>query len=265
MGVITITTDFGTKDWFVSVMKAVILNINPEAKVIDITHDIPLGDIKAAAFVIKEAYKYFPQDTIHLVVVDPGVGTERHPIVVKTSRYYFVGPDNGVFSYALSQEKVEEIFVIQNNLLFFSSNSISNTFHGRDIFAPVAAHLSKGLEIHKIGSKLQDYKKINFPLPCVVDNTIMGEVIYCDKFGNVITNISKKDIPSDLLHNCSAVVQIKTKKIKLHKTYQNVKIGNYLAYFGSSGYLEIARNGGSAQKCLKIYKPYKVIVKFKCK
>lgn len=137
MNIITLTTDFGLADWFVGSMKGVILGINPQARIVDITHDVPAGDIRAGAFALLASYRCFPRNTVHVAVVDPGVGSERAAIAVRTEEYFFVGPDNGVLSFALAHENVQEVRHLQNEMLF--RTPVSNTFHGRDIFAPVAA------------------------------------------------------------------------------------------------------------------------------
>src|SRR6266567_2035307 len=149
MRVITLTTDFGLSDWFVGSMKGVIFRINPRTTVVDLTHDLPPGDIRAGAFALAAAYRYFPKGTIHVAVIDPGVGTKRRAIAAQTADYFFVGPDNGVLSWALQRERIKAIRALENKTYFLQP--LSQTFHGRDIFAPVAAHLTAGLAIRKLG------------------------------------------------------------------------------------------------------------------
>ena len=187
MGTIALLTDFGLKDGFVGVMKGVILSINNNVNLVDITHEINPFDILEASLILKASYKYFPKGTIFVVVVDPGVGTERNPIVVKTKDYIFIAPDNGVLTLPLQNEKIEEIRVIQNSDITLKRNN--ETFHGRDIFAPVSAHLSRNLPLNLVGNKLKDYYKINIPKPKVEDGYIIGEILKFDRFGNGITNI----------------------------------------------------------------------------
>ena len=185
---ITLITDFGLRDHFVGVMKGIIHSICPEAMIIDISHDIGFADIKHGAFTLMASYKYFPAGTIFVCVVDPGVGSERKPILIKTNDYIFIGPDNGIFSYALSRETVEKVIHISNHDFFLES--VSNTFHGRDIFAPVSAHVAQGVEIDTLGESVSDYINIQFPKPVIKKKQIVGEIVTNDRFGNIITNIT---------------------------------------------------------------------------
>src|SRR6185437_8130238 len=158
MNIITLTTDFGLADWFAATMKGVILSIQPDAHIVDMTHDIRPGDIRAGAFALAAGCRFFPKATIHVAVVDPGVGSERRAIAVRTSDYFFVGPDNGVLSLALAGENIKAIHRITNERLF--RHPISNTFHGRDIFAPVAGHLSKGLPVRRLGPAMKSFVRL---------------------------------------------------------------------------------------------------------
>jgi len=187
MSIITLTTDFGTRDWFVGSMKGVILGINPQAVVVDITHEIPAGDIRAGAFALMASCRCFPRNTVHVAVVDPGVGSNRAAIVVRTPEYYFVGPDNGVLSWALAKEKVLEIWRVENEA--YMRQPVSSTFHGRDIFAPVAARLTHRVLMDSLGSQLKDYARLNWPQPQVVGGVLRGEIVYIDHFGNAVSNI----------------------------------------------------------------------------
>src|SRR5262249_4470200 len=187
MSMITLTTDFGTADWFVGTMKGVILGIHPCTQLVDITHEIPAGNIRAGAFALAVSYAVFPKGTVHLAVVDPGVGTGRKAIAVQTADYVFAGPDNGVLSLALARESIKAVHQITNARLFL--HPVSNTFHGRDVFAPIAANLSKGLSIRKVGPPLKEFVRLNWPEPHRSANSIQGEIAYIDRFGNAITNI----------------------------------------------------------------------------
>jgi S-adenosylmethionine hydrolase len=249
MAIVTLTTDFGTGDWFVGSMKGVILGISGRITVVDITHDIPAGDIRAAAFALAVSYQFFPRNTVHCAVVDPGVGSERAAIAVRSADYFFVGPDNGVLSFALAREKVQEIRRLENEACF--RRPISNTFHGRDIFAPVAARLTQGIIIDSLGPAQSDYVRSDWPEPALVGNTLMGQVVYIDRFGNAITNID------------GAILQrlgVRPLKIsvggqescELKKFYQEVPPGQPLALVGSTGFVEIAVNAGNAAKQLGI-------------
>lgn len=191
MHIITLLTDFGNKDNFVGVMKGVILKINPQAKIIDLSHNVASQNILEAAFLLQNSFKYFPKNTIHLAVVDPGVGSKRRKLLVKTKDYYFVAPDNGVLSPLLKKEGAREIIEITNDRYFLKP--VSCTFHGRDIFAPVAAHLSLGERISVFGKSTETIKHLAFPLARRLKNKLKGEVIYVDRFGNLVTNITSKD------------------------------------------------------------------------
>src|SRR5437867_549095 len=187
VSIITLTTDFGVADWFVGTMKGVILGIQPRAVLVDITHEIPPGDIRAGAFALAASQRYFPRGTVHLAVVDPGVGSRRRILAVQTQDFVFVGPDNGVLSCALVSEKVKAVHHITNSRFFL--NPVSRTFHGRDVFAPVAAYLSAGVAIQKLGPPVRDFLRLDWPGPRIGQDKADGEVIYIDRFGNAMKNI----------------------------------------------------------------------------
>ncbi len=247
MSVITLTTDFGAADWYVGTMKGVILGIQPRATVVDITQGIPAGDIRGAAFALAAGCRFFPKGTVHVVVVDPGVGTTRQAIAVQTAEALFVGPDNGVLSWALAKQKIRAIHALENEAFF--RQPVSQTFHGRDIFAPVAAHLSRGLPIGKLGPALADLVRLDWPEPRKQRGTTAGEVIYIDRFGNAITNLE-----GGLLRGLEPVVcEIRGRGRRvcpLKTCYQAVSPGSLVALVGSSGFVEIAVNGGSAERAL---------------
>lgn len=242
MSIITLLTDFGFKDNFAGVMKGVILGINPKVHIVDLCHEIPPQDIMSAAFALKTAYQYFPKGTIHLAAIDPGVGSKRLPILIKTKDYYFIGPDNGVLSLAAEKEKIEGMIYLDNFEFYISP--VSNTFHGRDIFAPVAAEITKGISYRLFGRAVGDYKKINLPKIKVNPHSILAEIIYIDRFGNLITNI-----PQDLEGKFrNPTIKIKNKIIKgISSSYAQVKPKELLAIWGSSNFLEVAANFSSAK------------------
>jgi S-adenosylmethionine hydrolase len=256
--VITLTTDFGTSDAYVGVMKGVILGINPNVQVVDITHAVPPQNIHEAAFLIHSAYRYFPKGTIHVIVVDPGVGSDRQAIVCQTDHAFFVCPDNGILSYLLpeienDEEQLWHVVAIQNRAYYLPE--VSQTFHGRDIFAPVAAHLSLGVLIDDIGPPLQNLVQLSLPPLTISNDKLTGGIIKIDSFGNAITNISE----SELIHlgNASTrgtsnyeVTVGSTQLKRLNRIYAESEIGAPLAIIGSSGMLEIAVNGGSAAQVL---------------
>ena len=247
INIITLTTDFGTDDWFVGSMKGVILGINPQATVVDITHEIPGGDIRAAAFALLACYRCFPRDTIHVAVVDPGVGSSRAAIAVRTQNYMFVGPDDGILSLALAQEQVLEIRRLDHSQYFHKP--VSHTFHGRDVFAPVAAHLTLGVPLKDFGAELTKYVQVAWPQVSVCDGVVHGEVVYIDHFGNAITNIAPADLTKLTRH--APTVFLRSEEVcPVKNYYQEVASGEAVAAMGSSGFLEIAVNGGHAARAL---------------
>jgi S-adenosylmethionine hydrolase len=257
MRIITLTTDFGTGDGFVGTMKGVVLGINPRAVIVDITHGVPPGDIRAGAFSLMAASRFFPEGTVHVAVVDPGVGSRRRAIAVQTAGYVFVGPDNGVLSWALEQEKIKSIRQLENPKYFLKN--ISRTFHGRDLFAPVAAHLSRGLALARLGRELKEFVRIPWPEPIQRRGGIHGEIVHIDRFGNAITNIGTGLAGEGR----SAVCEVSGKRRSrclLMPFYGAVPVNTPVAVMGSSGLLEIAVNGGSAAEQFGLQIGDKVIV-----
>ena len=241
-------TDFGTNDHYVGVMKGVILSINPQAQIVDITHTIPPQEIHGAAFLIDSAYRYFPTGTIHLIVVDPGVGSERRAIVCQTQTAYFVCPDNGIVTHLLHNEGPIHTVTVENSTYFLPQ--VSNTFHGRDIFAPVAAHLSRGVSIDKLGNPVTNPVQLPIPKPEVTNETIVGHVIWIDSFGNLITNISREILES-LGGQNSVVIYAGIAKIdRLNHSYAESAAGEPLAIIGRSNRLEVSINKGDAAQVL---------------
>jgi len=247
--IITLTTDFGSRDAFVGVVKGVILNINPNATIVDITHGIPQGDLDAASFALDQTVPFFPAETIHVVVVDPGVGTARRIILAHAGDNFFLAPDNSVLKYVF--DKSPNLAVVSaTNTDYFLPHS-SQTFHGRDIFAPVAAHLSLGVPIEAFGSRITDYLKGDIALPNKSDKKISGEIVYIDHFGNCISNISKKDFDPALLSE----INIKHFQFeKLSQSYAEHQVAEPLAIISSHDHLEIAVRDGNAAKFLNIKK-----------
>lgn len=251
--VISITTDFGENDHYVGVMKGVILNINPDAVIVDINHQVNSYDIFDGAYSVVQSYRYFPSGTVHLVVVDPGVGSERRPILVQTKDYKFVAPDNGVLSLVYEREDNVEVREITDEHYFLKP--VSDTFHGRDIFAPVAAWVSRGMEAEKFGSVITDYARFTSLRPERVSDTLFkGAAIKVDKFGNVITNIRPPDVPRLFEENPPPFsITINGHKItRLSHSFAAGKPSEVFALLGSSGFLEICTNCGSAAKTLNV-------------
>jgi S-adenosylmethionine hydrolase len=249
VSIITLTTDFGLADGYVGTMKGVILGIAPTVTIVDISHDIAPQDVREAAYTLYAAYPYFPQGTIHVVVVDPGVGSERRAIALRTPQAAFVAPDNGVLSYVVAGERVEQMVELTNSRYHLSP--VSYTFHGRDIFAPAAAHLARGIPLAELGQPLTEI--ITFPIPrpqIRPDGTIVGQVIHVDRFGNLITSITSKDLV-DHSPPGGSVVKIKGQSIRgIVNTYAEVTPGKLLALIGSEGHLEISVSGSSASQTL---------------
>lgn len=241
--VITITTDFGLQDGFVGIMKGVALGIQPCLQFVDITHDIKPGDIHAGAWVMANAYRYFPQGSVHLAVVDPGVGSQRRGIVITNGRHSVVCPDNGLITYLLDDRDPQwHAFEITNSELMLPV--VSKTFHGRDVFAPVAAHLASGLPANDVGPKMEIANLVRFEKPAANGDTrkVCGCVVYIDRFGNLITNIS-----GDLASKASSCrIAAAATDVAMGATYADANRGEPIACTGSHGYLEIAVNGGSA-------------------
>ncbi|MGB2631256.1 MAG: SAM-dependent chlorinase/fluorinase [Candidatus Omnitrophota bacterium] len=246
MSTIALMTDFGLKDNFVGVMKGAILSINPDVRLVDISHDVNPQDIFEAAFLLKGSFKYFPEGTIFLVVVDPGVGSERRPVIVQTEHYCFVGPDNGVLSLAVREDGIKEIKVAENKAYF--RKPVSDTFHGRDIFAPVAAHLSGGKKLDSFGESNDYIEQLNIHEPEEDKNVLKGEVIYIDRFGNLVSNISKLSMRR-FAKGRPYKVKIEDKTIKtISRSYEDTEQRKPLAIFGSFGFLEISVSNDNAQK-----------------
>jgi len=236
--ILTLTTDFGLSDHYVGVMKGVILGICPDAQIVDISHQVSPYAMGEGAFTIAQAYRYFPPGTVHVVVVDPGVGSARRPILVAAAGQFFVGPDNGVFGMIFARER-HEVRLIQNRQYF--REQVSHTFHGRDIFAPVAAHLAAGVAPPLIGEILANYVRPLFANPRRRGRTWEGEVLKVDHFGNVITNFLADDFPA-----LEELTVGGARARRLVSSYSEAADGELVVIGGSSGYLEISLNQGSA-------------------
>lgn len=272
-------TDFGVADGYVGTMKGVMLDIAPGARLVDLSHDIAPQNVRQAAYVLYTAYPFFPPHTVHLVVVDPGVGSARRAIALRTPVGDFVGPDNGVFSYVMACENVEAIVELANPR--YQLPDVSHTFHGRDIFAPAAAHLAAGVSIEELGPVVSD--PITFPAPRleIAPDRIVGEVLHADHFGNVITSIGRLNwhegelaLQSPFRQTQSAesvcfpaqevTVSAAGREIAgVYSTYAMVERGQVLALVGSEGHLEIAVREGSAAQALGLKPGDEVILRVK--
>jgi S-adenosyl-L-methionine hydrolase (adenosine-forming) len=241
-GIITLTTDFGLDDAYVGIVKAVLLSIFPGAALVDITHNIAPQNLEEASYILYTSVKYFPTATVHLAVVDPGVGSSRRPILVQSRGQFLVGPDNGVFTDFL--DDAAKVFFL-NRPQFFLSH-VSHTFHARDVFAPVAAHLARGTEPEQMGELISDPARLERLKPVCEPDRIVGSVIYIDRFGNMITNIKANQVDDD------SVVRVMGKEIQgVSSSYSEKPKGTLLAVIGSSGLLEIALASDSAALRLK--------------
>lgn len=243
---LTFLSDFGIDDWFVGVVHGVIHERCPRARVVDLTHAVPPGDVARAAFVIEAAAPDFAPGTVHLVVVDPGVGTERRAIAVRARGQWFVGPDNGVLEWALADPSAEAWAITSRE---FMREPVSRTFHGRDVFAPAAATLACALDPARLGARITDPVRLPRPEPQVRDGALRGEIMYIDRFGNALTNLDERSLaegfpgvaPGDL------EVQVGGRRIAgLARSYGDARVGTVVAIVGSSGRLEIAQVGGAA-------------------
>lgn len=247
---IVLMTDFGYKDNFIGVIKGVILNIAPNTNILDLTHNIQSQNIKQAAFILDTSYSFFPEGSIFVAVVDPDVGSNRKAIAVKTCNYYFVAPDNGILTYVLEKEKIIEIVELTNPK--YQLSQISNTFHGRDIFAPISAYISKGITLNNFGStvKYNNITKINKPYFNIQDsNHFSGEIIHIDNFGNLITSIQASQIGLENNNLKDWIIEIGVYKINgISKSFADVEENQLLAFIGSSGYMEIAIRNGNARE-----------------
>ncbi len=246
MSLITLTTDFGLADSYVGVMKGVILGIDPTATIVDISHDIAPQDVREAAYVVYTAYPYFPPDTVHVVVVDPGVGSQRRAIALRTAQACFVAPDNGVLSYVLAREGMKEAVSLTHSR--YHRPIVSHTFHGRDIFAPVAAHLARGVSLTELGEPLTEIVTFSLPQPQVLPNRdVIGHVLHVDRFGNLILDVRE----GDFILGGGIVLEVAGRRIQgLGRTFTDVPAGELVAYIGSSGHLEIALREGNAAQLL---------------
>jgi S-adenosylmethionine hydrolase len=243
-GIVTLTTDFGVTDAYVAMMKGVILSINPCAKVIDVTHQIRAGSISQAAALILETFPFFPPGTVHVGVVDPGVGTDRRLIALRARSHWFVGPDNGIFGPVFKGDRGALVVHLTETKYFLPH--VTRTFHGREIFAPVAAHLSLGVSLEKMGKIIKSPVKLDLPAPHEDENALNGQVIRIDNFGNIISNIPSV-VLGKFLGTAVPCIQVGNLVIKkLSSTYAEAEEGEPLALINSSDLLEVAVNMGRA-------------------
>lgn len=244
--IVTLTTDFGTNDHFVGAVKGVILDIVPEAAIVDISHAVQAFDVLDGALTISQTYSYFPTGTVHLIVVDPGVGTTRRPIIASSDGFHFVAPDNGVLSMVYARE--ERMTVRHVTAEHYFHQPVSNTFHGRDIFAPVAAYLAKMVDSHKFGDEIEDYVRFAAPKPKPAgDKRVRAVVLKVDRFGNLITNLTPEDLPALFTGKSGFKILVGSKEItEIRSAYAEGAPGEVFGILGSMGYLEIVANRAAA-------------------
>ena len=249
--IITLLTDFGTADYFFGAVKGAILTVNPEARIVDITHDVPSHDIESAAFTLLAGYSAFPAGTVHVAVVDPGVGSSRRGIVVRTGGHLFVGPDNGIFSYVMEGVEESEVFHLDQSRFF--RQPVSQTFNGRDVFAPVAAALSNGNKLEELGTRITDCVRLPPLKPTSASGDINARIIHIDRFGNCVTNISRQELSSEMI-SAGIELQINGMTVKQFRNFFAEEVGGaerLFAIWGSAGFLEIAAMNDSAANLLK--------------
>ena len=257
--IITLTSDFGNRDWYVGVLKGVILDLCPSAQIVDISHEIAAHDIMEAANVLREILAYYPKGTTHVCIVDPEVGSERRAIAIETRDYTLVGPDNGIFSLALENSTSEQNIYELDKKEYWLNSTPHMTFHGRDIFCPVAAHIAAGIPIDKMGSQIENIQDLRWVQSIADKAGIQGWIVHVDHFGNCITNISRAEFED---YTKNFIGKNATPKIKsyvgsaiidgLYETYASVPIGEILMLFGSSDYLEISVNSDRASTLFSI-------------
>lgn len=245
---LTLLSDFGWNDVYVGVMKGVIAQINPALTIIDLTHDIPPQNITAAQFNLLNAYPFFPAGTVHVAVVDPGVGGARRAIAIELADGFLVGPDNGIFTGLIARKSIIRVIEL-NNTQYWRVPEPSNTFHGRDIFAPAAAHLASGVSITELGKPIDPATLMKLPIPVCTTTAhgFTGNIQHIDRFGNVITNI-----PGDYVQGQKWFVSLGKRKIPGCLTYSDVSHGEPLALIGSHGWVEVAISGGDAHFQLRL-------------
>jgi S-adenosylmethionine hydrolase len=257
---ITLLTDFGTADYFVGAMKGAILSVHRDAQIVDITHEIPPHDIHAAAFTLLSVYQTFPAKTIHVAVVDPGVGSSRRPLLVEGGKQFFVGPDNGLFGYIYERERDCRVFQLTYEKYF--RRPVSATFHGRDVFAPVAGALSTGVEPHELGQEVFDYVRLPSLSPKLSEGKIEATIIHIDRFGNCVTNLTRRELTDEMIAR-GARLLIKGREVRTFRQFfaeGAAAQGELFAVWGSAGFLEVVANLESAARHLGARRGDRVLV-----
>jgi len=251
--IITLMTDFGLQDPYVGVMKGVILNINPKVQLVDLTHAIPPQDIRSAAFQLAHCFRYFPRGTLHMVIVDPGVGTDRRPLLMSCETHWFLAPDNGVLSWIEKYEPVLSVFAVTASHYFLPDPS--HTFHGRDIFAPIAGWFTRGVGPEMLGERTEHYQRIEIPTPRIEGNRVYGAVLHVDRFGNLVTNLDREGLREARGSSGSHRIEVQIGGRPLgsfSRTFAEGPDGGPFALIGSYGTIEVVVKGGSAAAVLGV-------------
>jgi len=260
--IVTLTTDFGGSDHFVGTMRGVILGVNPAANVVDLCNSVNSFDVLDGALTIAQAYRFFPSDSIHMVIVDPGVGSSRRPLLVTTTRHYFLAPDNGVLSLVMEQE--ERVTVRHITAEHYFLQPVSQTFHGRDVFSPCAGWMSKGVEPDKFGDEITDYVRFTLPKPKQTgEHTLKGAVLKVDKFGNLITNLTAENAPAVFAAEAKVRITVGQATVTgIYASYAQGQPGELFGVLNSMGFLEIAGNRAAASQVAKAGRGAEVVVEF---
>ncbi|MGI8653888.1 MAG: SAM hydrolase/SAM-dependent halogenase family protein [Pyrinomonadaceae bacterium] len=261
--IITLLTDFGTTDYFVGAMKGAILFVNQSAIIVDITHEIPPHDIQAGAFTLAAAYKTFPAGTIHVAVVDPGVGSTRRPLLIQAGEHFFVGPDNGLFGFVYEREAATSVRVFHLNRKQYFRSDVSDTFHGRDVFAPIAGALANGIVPAELGDEITDYVRQDSIAPHAPgDESIEASVIHIDRFGNCVTNLTRRELTDDKINGGVRLIINNQTVTSIRRFFaeETDTGGKLFAVWGSAGFLEIVAFCDSAARLLDIRRGQRVIV-----
>ncbi len=259
---ITLLSDFGLRDSYVAEMKAVILSICPGVTIIDISHEVDKYDVRMGAYTLARAAPFFPEETIHIAVVDPGVGTERRPIIVESRCSFYVGPDNGLLMLSAVKEGVIHVYEVTNRR--YMLKTVSKAFHGRDIFCPAAAHLARGVKPSEFGPEIVNPLVPTFAQPSVRDQELRGEVVHVDGFGNIVTNIAEEHLKAMGVREgeqLSFVLKDYEVSVRLCSAYGNVSVNNPLAVIGSGGFLEVAVNRGNAAQKYDVKSGDKIVIR----
>lgn len=263
--IITLLTDFGTTDYFVGAMKGAILCVSRSAIIVDITHEIPPHDIQTGAFTLAAAYKTFPAGTIHVAVVDPGVGSTRRPILVQAGEHFFIGPDNGLFGFVYERESATNVRVFHLNRKQYFRSDVSDTFHGRDVFAPIAGALANGIAPEALGDEITDYVRQDSIAPHALgDESIEAFVIHIDRFGNCVTNLTGREVTNERISSGVRLVVNNQTVTSMRRFFaeETDTRGELFAVWGSAGYLEIVAFRDSAARLLDIRRGQQVILQF---